>query len=89
MSAGGKRSVRDKIAHYEWVPAGAINLNKHGFIVIGGGEALPFTMEHNTARLTLALAQRVQMLKACIDEMLTVFVTEVRAWEETRAADNQ
>jgi hypothetical protein len=87
MSADGKRSVRDKIAHYEWVQAGTINLTRHGFIMIGGGEALPPTTEHNTARLTEALALRVKMLKACIDEMLTVFVTEARAWEAKRATE--
>ena len=85
MSDGGKRSVRDKIAHYEWVSAGAINLNRHGFILIGGGEEFPLTMEHNTPRLTKALGVRVGMLKACIDEMLTVFVREAKAWEATRA----
>jgi hypothetical protein len=77
--------IRDKIAHYEWVSAGTISLSRHGFILVGGGEALPVTKEHNTERLTKALALRVRMLKACIDEMLTVFVAEARAWEATRA----
>ena len=87
LSAGEKKSVRDRIAHYEWVHAGAINLNRYGLIVkLGGGEDLPFTMEHNTARLTEALALRVRMLKACIDEMLTVFVTEARAWDIERSS---
>lgn len=85
MSDGGKRSVRDKIAHYEWVSAGTINLNRRGFILIGGGQEFPLTMEHNTARLTEALGAHVRMLKACIDEMLTAFVREARAWEATRA----
>ena len=86
MSADGRRSVRDKIAHYEWVNAGVINLNRHGFTLVGGGEALPFTVEQNTARLTEALATRVRMLKACIDEMLATFVTEARVWEATRGS---
>lgn len=86
MSAGGRRSVRDKIAHYEWINAGAINLNRFGFILMGGGENLPFTMEHNTMRLTEALSQRVRMLKDCIDELLTVFVTQARVWEMSRRA---
>lgn len=84
MSDGEKKSVRDKIMHYDWVDAGAINLTRHGFILIGGGEALSFGMEFNRARLTEALARRIQMLKACIDDMLTVFVAEVRAWEAAR-----
>jgi hypothetical protein len=44
-------------------------------------------MKHNIARLTESLALRVQMLKACIDEMLTVFVTEARASEAAHAED--
>jgi len=86
MSSVEKRSVRDKIAHYEWVTAGTINLNRHGFILLGGGEGLNLTMDHNIARLTEALAERVRMLKACIDEMMRVFVAEARVWEEARAA---
>ena len=39
---------------------------------------------HDAARLTETLGLRVRMLKACMDEMLTAFVTEVRAWEATR-----
>jgi hypothetical protein len=87
MSAGGRKSVRDRIAHREWVSAGVINLSSRGFILAGGGEALPFKREYNTASLAEALALRVQMLKACIDEMLTVFVTEAKAWEATRTPD--
>jgi hypothetical protein len=81
MSEGGKRSVRDKIAHYEWVSVGIINLTRYGLVLVGGGEALNFTGNRPPPRLTEALASRTQMLKACIDEMLTVFVTEARAWE--------
>jgi hypothetical protein len=78
----GRKSVRDKIAHYEWVAGGGINLTRHGFVLIGGGEALSFTQEFNSTRLTEALESRVRMLKACIDEMLTVFAASARVWDD-------
>lgn len=81
MSKGEKQSVRDKIAHYEWITAGTINLTPHGFVLVGGGEALSFTGNQPPPLLTEVLASRTRMLKACVDEMLTVFVTEARAWE--------
>jgi hypothetical protein len=84
MSAGGKTSVRDKIAHYEWVGVGIINLTRYGLVLVGGGEALNFTGNQPPPRLTEVLASRTRMLKACVDEMLTVFVTEARAWEAQR-----
>ena len=86
ITAGNTKSVRDQIAHYHPVSVGTINLSRHGFILFGGAEDLSASNEHNhdKARLTEALVQRVRMLKDCIDEMLTVFVNEARAWDATR-----
>ena len=53
MYDGVKRSVRDKIGHYECVTVGTINLNRHGLILMGGGEALSFTIEHTQLTETL------------------------------------
>jgi hypothetical protein len=84
ISKDGERSTRDKIAHYEWVPAGTINLSRSGFVLVGGGEDLQFMSGHNKAQLMEALALRVRMLKDCIDEMLNVFVAEARRWDTAR-----
>lgn len=36
-------SIRDRIAHYEFVPAGVVNLSVRGFVIAGGAENLaPF-----------------------------------------------
>jgi hypothetical protein len=35
----GRFSTRNRIAHYEFVPAGVINLTARGFVFVGGGES--------------------------------------------------
>lgn len=40
LSDGNRKSVRDKISHYEYVPVGCINLSQRGFMLVGGGEEL-------------------------------------------------
>jgi hypothetical protein len=82
LSEGNRKSVRDKIAHYEWVDAGTINLTQNGFVLMGGGEALSFTQDFNSKRLAAALESRVRMLKAYINEMLMVFVASARVWDD-------
>jgi hypothetical protein len=77
MSHGTNKSIRDKITHYEWVSAATINLSKKGLVLAGGGESLQSTGQ----TLAEALDLRIQLLKACIDDMLTTFVAEAKAWD--------
>jgi hypothetical protein len=91
MSDGSQKSVRDRITHYGWVDAGAINLTKDGLRLYGGGEALRPVSGVAPLTLTGALTARTQMLKACIDDMLAAFVREARKWDAAQqtAAPNQ
>jgi hypothetical protein len=83
LSEGGVTSVRDRIAHYEFVQAGCFNLSTRGVVLVGGGENL--NLPGGTARtLTETLQSKSSSLQQCIAEMIEVFVEEVANWE----ADN-
>lgn len=74
LSAPGERSVRDRIAHYEFVPAGAMNISSRGFVLMGGGEELG--LGASPAVLGDVLARRTEDLFGCIAELVSVLVSE-------------
>jgi hypothetical protein len=79
LSEGTRKSVRDKISHYEYVPAGTINLGPHGFMFIGGGEELGVSGNFADTRLTAALNRHLGDLRECISEVTVAFVDAMRA----------
>jgi hypothetical protein len=79
--ADGRRSVRNRIAHYEFVSAGNINVSARGFDVIGGGEELMMPGGPRSTTLAEALTTRLNLLHACVDDMIDVFVAVVRPHE--------
>lgn len=78
LSEGNRKSLRDKISHYEYVPVGTINLSQRGFVLAGGGEQLG--LSHSTGAVTLSevLDSHVSNLKCCVREMIYRFVDSVR-----------
>ncbi|HXU92491.1 MAG TPA: hypothetical protein VFP33_02420 [Gallionella sp.] len=83
LSEGGVTSVRDRIAHYEFVQAGCFNLNTRGVVLVGGGENL--NLPGGTARtLAETLQNKSSSLQQCIAEMIEVFVEEVTKWEANK-----
>lgn len=79
LSEGGVTSVRDRIAHYEFVQAGCFNLSTSGVVLVGGGENLNLGGTFRT--LTDALQSKSNSLQQCITEMIGVFIEEVAKWE--------
>ena len=74
LSAPGESSVRDRIAHYEFVPAGVMNISYRGFVLMGGGEELG--LGASPALLGDVLARRTEDLFGCIAELVSVLVSE-------------
>lgn len=80
LSEGGVTSVRDRIAHYEFVQAGCFNLSTRGIVLVGGGESL--NLPGSAAKtLTDTIQFKSNSLHQCITEMIDVFVQEVAKWE--------
>jgi len=79
LSDGERKSIRDKISHYEYVPAGTINLSRCGFMVAGGGEQLGISNESGVVSLSEALNQHVANLRGCVKEMIFSFVDAMQA----------
>lgn len=86
LSEDGVPSVRDRIAHYEFVQAGCFNLSTRGVVLVGGGENLNL-QGSSTNSLTEILNRKSHNLHQCITEMIDVFITEVAAWEAHRSTD--
>lgn len=83
MSEDGAPSVRDRIAHFEFVPAGTLNIRADGAVLIGGGENLGFEQISGPEEVELAKAinKKTLSLHSCISEMLNEFIQSVAAWE--------
>jgi hypothetical protein len=79
LSDGERKSVRDKISHYEYVPAGCINLSQRGFMLIGGGEELGFSGKNSSVLLSEVLQRHVSNLRNCIRELINAYVDGMRA----------
>jgi|TARA_R100001143_G_scaffold53984_1_gene49661 hypothetical protein len=83
MAEGGDPSVRDRIAHFEFVPAGTLNIRADGAILVGGGENLNFDQSVSGERMELAktITTKTIALHSCIRELLGEFIRSVTAWE--------
>lgn len=75
LSDGTRKSIRDKIAHYEYVNAWRINLNKNGFILAGGGENMGSQKSKDTpVYLAEILKKHLENLKACINDLINALI---------------
>lgn len=82
------RSVRDRIAHRESVPAGCINVGAFGFRIVGGGENLGISDFDDRRRLADVLEDRLRALHVCIADILVTFQEAVTTYEtDTIASD--
>ncbi|WP_143482657.1 hypothetical protein [Pseudomonas congelans] len=84
MSEDGAPSVRDRIAHFEFVPAGTLNIRADGAILVGGGENLNFDQISGPETMELAktINNKTLALHSCISEILNEFIQSVTAWEQ-------
>lgn len=73
----GKGSVRNRIAHYEAVPAGCFNVTADGVFLAGGGEDLRPSND-GWPTLHSAIQQRLQAIRECVDDVLDSFMDAVR-----------
>jgi hypothetical protein len=79
--AEGRKSVRHRIAHYDFVSAGCVNLTPQGFFLAGGGEELAPPGHPRGATLAAALDERLDRLHVCVDDMIDSFVEAARTRE--------
>ncbi len=79
----GRRSVRNRIAHYEFVSAGCINLTPRGFILAGGREELSGFGRAGNAPLQEALTNHLDCIHRCVDDMIDSFITVAREIENS------
>lgn len=84
MSEGGAPSIRDRIAHFEFVPAGTLNIRSDGVVLVGGGEDLNFNQLLSPEKTELAktINNKTVALHSCIAEILNEFIQSVSAWEQ-------
>ncbi len=80
LSEGDRKSTRDRLSHYEYVPVGVINLSSKGFMLLGGCENLTLTEPDKQVRLSTIIQQRVTDLQECIDTLLNTFVASVATY---------
>jgi hypothetical protein len=78
LSEGDRKSLRDKISHYEYVPVGIINLSQRGFVLVGGGEQLSLSHPMEAVTLSEVLDAHVSNIKGCVGEMIYRFVDAMR-----------
>lgn len=79
IMAEGRQSVRNRIAHYEFVSAGTININQRGLMLVGGGEGLGgFGNPDREARLQDILTARLERLHTCVGDMIDSFIDAAR-----------
>jgi hypothetical protein len=73
------KSVRDRLAHREFVQAACVNVSKSGFRLVGGGEELG--IRGNDVHLAQALHIRVDALRAFLGDFYVTFQNAVIAEE--------
>lgn len=78
VMAEGRQSVRNRIAHYEFVSAGCINLSSRGFTFVGGGEDLRIKHATRDMGLQEVLDSRLTRLHTCVDDLIDSFVCAAR-----------
>lgn len=79
LSEGDRKSLRDKISHYEYVAVGTINLSQYGFVLVGGGEQLGLLHPPGETTLSKVLDSYVSNIEGCIREMIYRFVDAMRS----------
>lgn len=80
MSDNGGNSVRDRIAHMEFVPVGCFNLHQSGVVLIGGGENLNLNGSGDET-LHGVITKKTENLHRCISEVIEAFIDAASAWE--------
>jgi hypothetical protein len=79
LSEGDRKSLRDKISHYEYVPVGTINLSSRGFMLAGGGENLGFREGGKSVLLSEAINSHLLNIKSCTNEMIHTLVDQLKS----------
>lgn len=80
LSQSERRSTRDRISHYEFVPAGVVNVSSHGFVLAGGGEDLKGHLSNPTRRLPDVLHSHATRLQECLNDLLDTFIEAAQTY---------
>ncbi|AWI26848.1 hypothetical protein [Flavobacterium pallidum] len=76
MSEGERKSIRDRITHYEYTKVGVINLTSDGLILIGGAEDLG--LEGNNLKLSEVIEQRTHHIKSFLRDFITAYINAIK-----------
>lgn len=74
LSEGNRKSLRDQISHYAYVPVGVLNLSNQGVMLVGGGENL---QGFDGVKLSHVLEKRIEVLCSCVREMIYTLVNAI------------
>lgn len=85
LSDGNRKSTRDKISHYEYVPVGCINLSQRGFMLAGGGEKLGMGENAGSSLLSEVLQEYVTNLRGCVRECINAYVDGMKAEQSAKS----
>lgn len=66
-------SIRDRISHFEHIPAGTLNISSRGLVLVGGGEDLNLGV--NSALISEILNKRTDNLVNCIKAFIDAFIS--------------
>jgi hypothetical protein len=75
----GPKSVRNRIAHWEFVSAGSVNLREDGIFLVGGPENINWPPGSKILTLDSALSGRLDAFHACVDDMIHTFIRAIQA----------
>jgi len=82
LSEGDRKSIRDNISHYKYVPVGIINLSQRGFILVGGREQHEDSERSaEPVMLSELLNTDVTNIRKCIREMIYKLIDSIRTFE--------
>lgn len=75
LSDGNRKSIRDRISHYEYVNVGTMNLTDRGLFLVGGGEDLGLS---NNKLLSESIGEKMKYLKDCIHEIILAYINSIK-----------
>lgn len=84
MGRENRKSLRDRLAHDEFVDAATINLSARGFRLVGGGEKMGF-QSNDRRRLQDVLTERLERVHDCVDDVIQSFIGAARLVDQNSA----
>jgi hypothetical protein len=85
LSESGSRSVRDRIAHYQFVSVGCLNLNRDGLLLAGSDQPMGSRPKGEDSLETMVVRETTA-LRECLADFIDSFVEATAEAEGNRTA---